>query len=1712
MDGAGIERKGCSSLSGRCPVSDETRRKKKPRKKKTRPRLPAKGPAGPAGRRDRPASQEWDEEVSSVFELSDSQIVEIREPEEDTTAEVGIWKELRRSYEAELQALGAEEQALRGRLEYEVGRLEEEVFGNAAQALKRYRRAAEHHPDLGWATRALRRRYAISGSWREVAKTLDLDLERTAAEPARSVLWEWRGRIFAHRLRNEKEAALSYQRALDLDASNQTALLSRCELLMGSPAGRELAEALQAEAAATQDLDFRAALEAEAGALLLLKQKNPGQAFERFSRALQANPRHEGARLETERLAQASQRWSELVERLVQEADLCGDRELSFGNRFLAAWIAWSRLGDADRAAELYEQAAALRPDHPLPLWELVWLYEQAGRWRALAGVIERLGKLVEPSGAARRLASLYTRLGEVHRVRLAEPEEGLAWYRKAVEIWPADVPARRALAAHYERTEQWEALAELLALERDKLEDPRQEVVALLRLARLAEEKLGDLPLAISQYERLLGLEQGRWWAQEALERIYRFQGDWKALASLLESERRLLKLPEQRAAAARRLASVLEEHLAARQRALEVRSELDPGLGAERQDLLDRARLLEAQGEWQELSRVLLKLAERTSDPQEKCWLFCRAAEVAEARLGEEASARRLYQKALGAVADSAVALAGLGRLLHAQGRWGELVQVYQAQLETAGSKDLAADLLFRMAEVQEQKLADLPAAVRTYRQALERDPEHAPALDALTDLLVRTSRWEEYLGLLEFVRSRADPVRTAMAELRAGLVLRDRLSRSKQAVERFEAASEVFPELALVALERTLAEREAWPELVALYERAEAQGLWDALRCKLRAGWVWRHHIGRHQSSREAYLEAAGLEPGNREALWSLIQVNRKGVSAAALAAAVDSLASALSDSRTSVALLKQDIAWKGIEGAVDGRVVTARRIIELDRADRESREELDQWAVESREPGSLVGVCDQEVTHGGHEGEDLVAAYVRLAEALWRTGRLESAARAYERALDLQPEDLPALRGLRLLRELQGAGEGAAELLMREGRIARNPKARVEAFMRAGDIWLVQFMDRDRAEEAYRAVFSEDPSHDRAFERLTSLVASRAGYRDLVDIYRRRLSSLEGEQRADMLVDLAHLYDERLGEQSLAVETWKEVLALRPRDTKALSALVVLYGKLEQWQEAARALEELVKADEGRRVVHLLELAKVYREKMGADEKALQAAEQALGLQPDNRRALELVADLRSRLGLWKEAAQALETLAGNAEPPERGRWLLRLADVYESGLGDKAQAQEKLVRAGAICLVAPQVLPLLEQAFLRRSDTRGLDALLQRVLQEAGPDMPGRVAVRLARARNLAQHLLKPEEAEREIQQALEEDPDSAEARLLLARLHTWAERYGMAITEYRGVLRRQPTNHEAYRGLGQALLKRGEVDRYRLACQVLSVLDRATEEEEAAAELAARALEEAPVLEGCVGPSVLVEYTSPQAEPASAREFLRALAPHLWAFYSSVRDELLRGTRAMERTHPLWETARASAVRLGLKDVEILSGPGLGLRVLGLPDRVPTVLMDKSLLSSIERRAFAFVVSRALTQVAMGSAVLELVDLKDLELTLAGVANQFDKSFGLDLAPIDELTERGKALVKLVPRRARKALETPAMLFAQAGPVGMTDWREQARIAAARAALCLCGDLRAAVSVLREEGADQEALTGLYVYNIGSRLATLRSLCGVRGE
>ena len=235
------------------------------------------------------------------------------------------------------------------------------------------------------------------------------------------------------------------------------------------------------------------------------------------------------------------------------------------------------------------------------------------------------------------------------------------------------------------------------------------------------------------------------------------------------------------------------------------------------------------------------------RISSPSDRIPYLRRSAALSAESIGDRARAASTLRSLLDIDPTDARAASDLESLLRADERWSDLREHLLWMLEQVS--EMGGDLngiAFRLAELEEQKLDELSAAVERYGEILGRMPRHAGALGALERLLAdrdqrgrvaeilephfrKTQEWRKLADVLEVSLESIDDSEKRSAILVEIAGIEEKLGRLDKALDARGRAwlEDVTSPRNLAALEPLAAERPAVPAVRRHPARRHRQG---------------------------------------------------------------------------------------------------------------------------------------------------------------------------------------------------------------------------------------------------------------------------------------------------------------------------------------------------------------------------------------------------------------------------------------------------------------------------------------------------------------------------------------------------------------------------------------------------------------------------------------------------------------------------------------------------------------------------------------------------------------------------------------------------------------------------------------------------------------------------------------------------------------------
>ena len=211
------------------------------------------------------------------------------------------------------------------------------------------------------------------------------------------------------------------------------------------------------------------------------------------------------------------------------------------------ASIAADKLGEPDKAIELWRSVVELDASVEKAWRSLEKLYQKTSRWAELAQLYSEEVERSE-STPVDQVAWL-KKLGSVYAERLDDEDQAADAWRAILRVEPGEVRAEAALRELYLRRDDWASLEELFG-ERDdfegfirlasrhvgQYEDVGSRVALYKRMARVLNNQLARESNAVECWEKVLSEDSDDIDAARALASYYEREAGWDQLVDVLE------------------------------------------------------------------------------------------------------------------------------------------------------------------------------------------------------------------------------------------------------------------------------------------------------------------------------------------------------------------------------------------------------------------------------------------------------------------------------------------------------------------------------------------------------------------------------------------------------------------------------------------------------------------------------------------------------------------------------------------------------------------------------------------------------------------------------------------------------------------------------------------------------------------------------------------------------------------------------------------------------------------------------------------------------------------------------------------------------------------------------------------------------------------------------------------------------------------------
>lgn len=649
----------------------------------------------------------------------------------------------------------------------------EERDGGADRAIRSYEQVLELESGADDAIRALERLYRSEQRWDDLLAVIGKRAETLKAPSARADAWVSAAEVYEKELQDPHRAVDALQNALANEPDRHSALAALARLYRRIEAYPRALDVL-VQSAKLEGPDG-ADLWVEAGEVAAGPLAEPEVARRHLEKALELDPEHQRALVVLSRLHQQQGQWANAAARLVEAAELAGNRAERVELLLEAAYLFDSRLEQDDRALSMWLRVLEIDPEHEAAGSHAVERLIAAHKWQDALPICEMLARTAPVDDRlvrARREAELARVCVEMRMLQKA-----VKHYQTASEIDPGQVDSALGLsvaifevAAEADSEDKWreahQAQRDVLVRHQAGLADGQ--LVGLWFRIGAAAQAVGQADKAEEAFRRALERDPLHAPSLERLIALATARGDFKTVVSakrdLYESadeKARIVLLEEIGDLYRERLSdpvSALGAYLEAIQ--LQPRSHV----------LLHKAlELYTETKQWRRAVDTLAALSDTETEPRRRAKYHYTAAVIARDELSDPDLAIEQFNRALDDDPTTPKAFEAIAQIHRDRDDYRNLARAHRAMLKRLGEDadpQLLLGLWTELGEISLDHLDDPESAIAALEVACSIDPTDAARREQLAELYLEAGedRRADAIEELQFL-VQADPDRVEL-----------------------------------------------------------------------------------------------------------------------------------------------------------------------------------------------------------------------------------------------------------------------------------------------------------------------------------------------------------------------------------------------------------------------------------------------------------------------------------------------------------------------------------------------------------------------------------------------------------------------------------------------------------------------------------------------------------------------------------------------------------------------------------------------------------------------------------------------------------------------------------------------------------------------------------------------------------------------------------
>ncbi|MGB0678717.1 MAG: hypothetical protein ACPGUV_03550 [Polyangiales bacterium] len=1178
----------------------------------------------------------------------------------------------------------------------------EEQLGDIARAEEAYRYLLRLKTDDEEALDALQRIYDAYGAHEALAEVLKRRVELSTYAAEKVDLSFQLGQVLDNDLGRPDEALGVYRKIVhEWDPHHVESLRELESIFIRKQDWPQLFQVyekqMEAEVDETQQISILSSMANLAARYL----DDARRAVEIWKRVLEIGGEDSAALHALSEIYARHENWEDLVDVLEREASISEDNATRIALHADLGRIWRYKLGRERNALDSWERILEIDPTCTDALFQIADIYRVSSQTAELVDTLHRIVDVGVTLLDEAALEDVYLHLGHLYGFELEQPFDAVEAYTRVLEMNPRSLSAMNALEKIYRDETQWEDAIRIKELRLELLDDPQDRIEALLSIARMWDQQVGDRQRGASAFDRVLEIDPLHEYSFKQVEELYQEAERWDALIEMYLGRVEACHERGEKVILLRRIAEVYEKEIGDRERAfdaLQLAWTEDYGNARTSADL---ERLAGVTQKWNELLDTANQSLAEAEAVEEKIAICLCCARWYGQYLGHPEYAIPYYQQILSLDPVNLPAMRQMAELHRATHQWETLAQVLSRLAEITNDNVERGHVYVQLGDLAQEKLNKPENATAFFVQALEADPHCVPALSALEVIYENSGAWDDLVRVLQTkIEAQNDVTEQVASGLKLAQIYEGELEQIELAVQCLKQVLELDADClaALRGLQRMYEVSERWPDLFAVleseYEIVTSER--DRVELLLRMASMLEEHFVSQERAAEKYEAVLDIDPAHERALVELERLYQHMQQWSQLVQSYERHVDAVGERQEKVVLYKRtgEVLSREI-GDIDAAVDAYLNALSLDEGDVDALDALSQLYEKREEHHAALEIMEQ-LARLDLTADRAVNLYARIGALMDshlgdRVGALEY----YQRALDLDPSHAASLEAVRIIHLESSDWIAAVTILDKEIQCAASDRIAAQRLVDLGRLCDDKLDDAERAVAAFEHALERDATNEDAALPLARKYIERDAFAKALPLLQSlvlRSEKREPEEQYE-LCSLLGGVALRLEQYDEGIRAYSRAYELDSAHLPTLLGLAAAYFGAAQWEHAFKFYQMvLVHHRDGLSSAEVADLfyhLGVIKNEQGQRRKAMNMFDKALEEDGEHRATLDALVALHAMQREWEQVIHYKTQILPLLSDDERFDFLVSIGDDWRERVRNIDQAIESYVEASLV---------------------------------------------------------------------------------------------------------------------------------------------------------------------------------------------------------------------------------------------------------------------------------------------------------------------------------------------------------------------------------------------------------------------------------------